>query len=142
MPVQVRLWYATRLPSLRLGSLVSVWTNHSMTPSHRSVRLLLPMLTFTVSNGENGSLSSASAPLFASIFPERDRSCHFMVHENSDDGQMLSRPLGYREGRPLNGLMTLQNFVDGGYDVLDAKILVVVKSIGAKKTGKLPSGTG
>lgn len=62
-----------------------------------------------------------------------------MVHENSDDGQMLSRPLGYREGRPLSGLMTLQNFVDGGYDVLDAKILVVVKSIGAKKTGTLLS---
>jgi hypothetical protein len=32
--------------------------------------------------------------------------------------------------------MTLQNFVDGGYDVVDAKILVVVKSIGAKKKGR------
>lgn len=26
---QVRLWYATRMPSVRLGNLVSVWTNHS-----------------------------------------------------------------------------------------------------------------
>lgn len=90
-----------------------------------------------VSNGENGTLSSASAPLFASLFPERDRTCHLMVHENSDDGQVLRRPLGYRRGHPLSGVMTLQNFVDGGYDVVDAKILVVVKSLGVKKTGEL-----
>lgn len=89
----------------------------------------------TVSNGENGSLSSASAPLFASLFPERDRTCHLMVHENSDDGQMLRRPLGYRAGRPLSGAMTLQNFIDGGYDVMDAKILVVVNRVCARKTG-------
>ena len=31
--------------------------------------------------------------------------------------------------------MTLKNFVDGGYDVAEAKILVCVKSIGAKKKG-------
>ena len=89
-----------------------------------------------VSNGENGNLSSMVAPLFASLFPERDRSCHLMVHENSDDGTMFRRPLGYREGRPLSGVMTLQNFVDGGYDVADAKVLVMVKSVGVKKTSE------
>jgi len=56
-----------------------------------------------------------------------------MVHENSDDGTMYKRPLEHREGRPLQGLMTLQNFVDGGYDVVDARILVVVKSVGQRK---------
>ena len=80
-----------------------------------------------------------SAPLFASLFPERDRSCHLMVHENSDNGAMYRTPLGYRERHPLGGVMTLSNFNEGGYDVVDAKILVVVKSIGAKKKGKLPS---
>lgn len=59
-----------------------------------------------------------------------------MVHENSDDGAMYTTPLGYREARPLSGVMTLQNFIDGGYDVVDVKILVVVKSIGAKKKGR------
>lgn len=59
-----------------------------------------------------------------------------MVHDNSDNGMMCVTPLGYRHGRPLSGVMTLQNFIDGGYDVVDAKILVVVKSIGAKKKGK------
>lgn len=48
---------------------------------------------------------------------------------------MFRTPFGYRAGLPLNGLMPLQNFVDGGYDVPDAKIMVVVKSIGAKKKG-------
>lgn len=88
-----------------------------------------------VSNGESGTLSSSSAPLFVSLFPERDRNCHLMVHNNSDNG-MFRTPLGYRAGLPLNRLMTLQNFIDGGYDVLDAKILVVVKSIGAKRKGE------
>lgn len=50
---------------------------------------------------------------------------------------MYLKPLGYREGRPLSGVMTLQNFIDGGYDVVDAKILVVVKSIGVKKKGNI-----
>ena len=58
-----------------------------------------------------------------------------MVHENSDNGAMFRKPLGFREGHPLSGVMTLQNFVDGGFDVIDAKMLVVVKSIGAKKKG-------
>jgi len=88
-----------------------------------------------VSDGENGTLSSTSAPLYASLFPERDRSCHLMLHENSDDGSMHKRPLGFRKGQPLAGLMTLQNFIDGGYDVPDARILIVVKSIGPKKRG-------
>jgi len=58
-----------------------------------------------------------------------------MVHENSDDGTLCRRPLGYRQGQPLNGLMTFQNFIDGGFDIPDTKVLLVVKSIGSKKTG-------
>lgn len=57
-----------------------------------------------------------------------------MVHENSDDGRLCSKPLGYRTGHSLTGLMTLQNFIDGGCDVVGAKILVVVKATGPKKT--------
>lgn len=78
---------------------------------------------------------STSAPLFASLFPERDRSCHLMVHENSDDGTMYKRPLGHHSGRQIADLMTLQNFVDGGYDVVGAKVLVIVKSLGQRKRG-------
>ncbi|KAK3672466.1 hypothetical protein LTR78_007773 [Recurvomyces mirabilis] len=112
--ITLRLWYASARPDLGLGTLVSVWANH-------------------VSNGENGSLSSTTAPLFVSLFPERDRSCHLMIHEKSDDGTLCKRPLGHRTGQPLAGLMTLHNFIDGGCDISDARVLVVVKSIGAKE---------
>ena len=111
---QVRLWYANITYNLRLGQLISIWTPH-------------------ISNGEHSSLASSQAPLFTSIFPERDRSCHFMIHGKSDQGTLCKTPLGYREGQPLAGLMTLKNFVDGGYDIVDGRMLVCVKSVGARK---------
>lgn len=114
---EVRLWYAHQDYSLRLGQLVTIWAVH-------------------VSNGIQGSYSSAAAPLFVSIFPERDRTCHLMTHENSDDGVICTTPLNYHEGKALSGLMTMRSFIDGGYELSDCKILVCVKSIGAKKRGK------
>ncbi|EON69735.1 hypothetical protein W97_08997 [Coniosporium apollinis CBS 100218] len=110
----VRLWYANKDYNLRLGHLVTVWTPH-------------------ISHSDTGQLAPSSAPLFASIFPERDRSCHFMVHENSDEGVQCKTPLGYKVGQPLAGLMTLKNFIEGGYEITDGKILVCVKSIGPRK---------
>ncbi|KAK4986577.1 hypothetical protein LTR66_007827 [Elasticomyces elasticus] len=89
--------------------------------------------TTHISNGDGSTLSASSAPLFVSVFPERDRSSYFMVHENSDDGILCKSPLGYRESQSLGGLMTLKNFVNGGFDVSEARILVIVKSIGARK---------
>lgn len=59
-----------------------------------------------------------------------------MTHENSDDGVICTTPLGYHEGEALPGLMTVRSFIDGGYELSDRKILVCVKSIGAKKKGK------
>ena len=56
-----------------------------------------------------------------------------MIHERSDDGVLCTKPLGYRNGQPLAGLMTLQNFIDGGSEIVNAKVLVVVRSIGPKK---------
>lgn len=96
------------------------------------------MYTTHVSNGEHGSFAGTAAPLFISLLPERDRTCHLMVHENSDDGTLCKTPIGYEEGQSLEGLMTLKNFAEGGYEVARAKILVVVKSIGARKKGGWP----
>ena len=56
-----------------------------------------------------------------------------MVHENSEYGQMFKTPSGFRKSIAVDGLMTLQNFISGGYETLNAKILVVVKTIGSKK---------
>ncbi|KAF2659653.1 hypothetical protein K491DRAFT_755187 [Lophiostoma macrostomum CBS 122681] len=111
----VRLWYANTDYKVRLGQLVTIWTVH-------------------VSHGEQASLAPAAAPLFTSIFPERERSCHIMLHENSDNGTMCKKPYGWTsDTQSLPGLMTVKNFTDGGYDVNDCKVLVCVKSIGARK---------
>ena len=59
-----------------------------------------------------------------------------MVQEQSDEGTLCKTPLGYRDGAQLAGLMTVKSFVDGGYDAAGRKILVCVKSIGARKKCK------
>ena len=100
--------------NLRLGHLVSVWTTH-------------------VSNADSGAITLQDAPLVTSIFPERDRCCHLMIHDRSDDGVLCKTPLGYRDGHVLAALMTLKNFAEGGSDVKNGTILVCVKSIGARK---------
>lgn len=71
-----------------------------------------------------------------SIFPEKDNSCYFLIQEKSDDGTMCKMPMGYQEDKQLPGLMTLKSFLEGGHEVLDAKVLVCVKSIGGRKTCK------
>ncbi|KAF6232815.1 hypothetical protein HO173_009029 [Letharia columbiana] len=110
----VKLWYAKVDYNLRLGLLVSIWTTH-------------------VSNAESSSLTVQDASLVTSIFPERDNSCYFLAQEQSDEGVMCKTPLGYRDGKQLDGLMTLKSFIEGGHELADGKILVCVKSIGGRK---------
>jgi hypothetical protein len=111
----VRLWYVNIIYRVRLGQLVTLWTVH-------------------VSNSsEHNSLAPSTAPLFTSIFPEGERNCHFMVHTNSDDGTQFKLPFNCKDTRVLPGLMTLKSFTDGGYDIDEPKLLVCVKSIGARK---------
>jgi len=114
----VRLWYADRNYNLQLGKLVTLWTCH-------------------VSSGGPSNLAAPSAPLFVSMFPERDRSCHFMLHDQGDDDLRCRLPLGHREGQPLSGLMTLKNFMEGGNEVINCKIIVCVRAIGAKKKRRI-----
>ena len=110
----MKLWYAKVDYGIHLGVLVSIWTPH-------------------VSNAESNALTVKDASLVTSIFPERDNSCYFMVQTQSDEGVMCKTPLGYRDGRQLDGLMTLKSFIEGGHELTDGKILVCVKSIGARK---------
>ncbi|KAF2666878.1 hypothetical protein BT63DRAFT_441918 [Microthyrium microscopicum] len=110
----VRLWYSHMEYKLQLGQIVSIWTPH-------------------VSNGDHGSLAVPQAPMFVSIFPERDRSCHFKIHESGDQGLQYKKPLEYCEGNALPELMTLKNFAEGGYEVPNSRVLVCVKGVGAKR---------
>ena len=112
---QVKLWYDKMDYKVRLGSLVSIWTPH-------------------ISHADNTSMVGRASSLVTSIFPEKDNTCYFMVQEESDEGTLCKAPLRYREGKQLPGLMTLKSFLDGGAEVLGAKILVCVKSIGGRKT--------
>ncbi|KAJ4315758.1 hypothetical protein N0V94_005777 [Neodidymelliopsis sp. IMI 364377] len=111
----VRLWYANADYRLRLGQLITVWTVHVSNSSEHNV------------------LAPNSAPLFTTIFPEGERHCHLMLHENSDDGTQFKRPFNCKDSKALPGLMTLKSFTDGGYDVDEPKLLVCVRSIGARK---------
>jgi hypothetical protein len=117
--LSIRLWYANTEYKVRIGQLVTIWTVH-------------------IHHGEQASLAPTSAPLFTSIFPERERSCHIMLHENSDNGTMFKRPFGWKDTEALPGLMTVKNFTDGGYDVDNCKMLVCVKSVGARKNSGSP----
>ena len=75
-----------------------------------------------------------SALLFTSIFPERDRSCFFSKLDVSDDDfTRYKSPLGYHQGEPLPYLMALKEYLDGGYETNESKILVCIKSIGPRK---------
>jgi hypothetical protein len=119
----VRLWYASTIYRIRLGQLITLWTVH-------------------VSNSsEHNSLAPSNAPLFTSMFPEGERNCHFMIHENSDDGTQFKQPFNCKDTRVLEGLMTLKSFTDGGYDIDEPKLLVCVKSIGARKKCTSPALT-
>ena len=80
-----------------------------------------------------------NAPLVTSIFPERDNTCYFEAQQDSDEEIMCKTPIGYRDGKPLSGLITLSKFIEGGHEVPDTKILVCVKSIGGKKKCRFTS---
>lgn len=102
--------------ALLLGHLVSIWTPH--------VSEVKP---------DSSSLTPQASSLVTSIFPERDKSCYFMVQDSSDEGVLCKTPLGYEDNNQLAGLITLKNYINGGHEVHDAKILVCVKSIGGRK---------
>ena len=93
-----------------------------------------------ISSAESGGLTSKYPSLITSIFPERDNTCHFQAQTESDEGVLCKTPLGWQEGKQLAGLITLRGFIDGGYDVPEAKILVCVKSIGGRKRCKSADG--
>jgi len=101
-----------------LGSVVSVWATHV--------------------SRESVGLAVHGARLFVSVFPESDRGCFVKVHDEIEVTGLYRLPLGREEGEQLSGLMTLKSFANGGYEASNAKILGVVKSVAAKKTGIIP----
>lgn len=57
-----------------------------------------------------------------------------MIHTHSGAADICRIPLGYKRGEALPGLMTVEAYLNGGYDgVVGVKLLICVKRIGAKK---------
>lgn len=66
-----------------------------------------------------------------------------MVHRYSDEGVLCKLPLGHEDTNALDKLVTLKAFAAGAWEIADVKILICVKSIGAKKkrTGRSNTNT-
>lgn len=109
--LKIRLSYTLISYGLQLGQLVAVWAAY-------------------ITNGDRGIFPCAVAPLYIRIFPEKDKSCHIRWLDGSGTAQVCRKPLKYD-----STLMSLKDFIQGGYEVPDAKILVIVKSISTRKRG-------
>ncbi|MCJ1308764.1 hypothetical protein MMC25_002418 [Agyrium rufum] len=125
--IAIKLWYADRFAyiTLRLGQLVTICTPHISN-------------TTTANSSTSATAISNHAGVMASIFPERDNSCSFTMQDASDDGTLYRRPLDYdtrKSNATLSKLVTLKAFVEGAYERTGVRILVCVKSLGARKIG-------
>ncbi|KAH8687215.1 hypothetical protein BGZ60DRAFT_363882 [Tricladium varicosporioides] len=120
--ISVKIYFPHCPYPIRLGTLVTFWTAFISGPP----KDLIPIPEVSVT---------------ANMFPGRVTSDHIMLHTGSSTDGICRIPLRFRKGLPLQGLMTLKSYLTSGHDgVSDAKILVCVKSIGAKK--KIPSKMG
>ncbi|ESZ98210.1 hypothetical protein SBOR_1386 [Sclerotinia borealis F-4128] len=114
--VSVKLYFANQLYPLKLGQLLSIWT------------------AFISDTSKADGTSTAGIIACANLFPGRNTSDHVMIHTHSGASDICRIPLGYKKDEPLPGLMTLEGYLKGGYDgVVGVKLLVCVKSIGARK---------
>jgi hypothetical protein len=109
---KIRLSYTLVSYGLRIGQLVAVWATY-------------------VANGDREIFPCAVAPLYIKIFPEKDKSCHIRLLDDSETVQLCRKPLNYEPT-----LMSLKEFAQGGFEVADAKVLVIVKSISTRKKGQ------
>ena len=114
---QVKLYFSRSHYPLKLGQLLSIWT------------------AFISDATKADGTTIRGVLVCANLFPGRVTSDHIMIHTNRATDSLCRTPLDYRKGKPLQGLMTLDSYLgSGGHDdVIGAKILVCVKSIGAKR---------
>ncbi|QSZ32954.1 hypothetical protein DSL72_002537 [Monilinia vaccinii-corymbosi] len=114
--VLVKLHFANQPYPLKLGHLLSIWT------------------AFISDISKADGASTPGIFVCANLFPGRNTSDHVMIHTHSGASDVCRVPLGYSKGEALSGLMTLEAYLNGGYDgVIGVKLLICVKSIGARK---------
>jgi hypothetical protein len=110
------LYFPRKEYPLKLGQLLTVWTLFISDASKASTSVI------------------PSVIVYANLFPGRVTSDHLMIHTTSSTDAICRMPLDYHKDQPLQGLMTLNSYAGSGHDgVPGAKILVCIKSIGARK---------
>jgi hypothetical protein len=111
----VKLYFLNKPYTLKLGLLLTIWT---------------PYIGAVVNNN---AYIIPNAPNTTSIFPGREGSVHIVIHQNGDIGVTCRIPLGYKKSQPLPGIMNIKQYIDGGYEIKDNRLLVCVKSIGPRR---------
>lgn len=113
---QIKLYFSHTQYPLKLGQLLTIWT------------------VFISDSAKAGSTAISGVINYANLYPGRVSSDHIMIHTTASTALLCRTPLDYRKGTPLLGLMTLETFLGSGHDgVVGARLLVCVKSIGARK---------
>jgi len=113
---KIKLFFAQKAYPLALGQLVSFWT--AFVSDH--------------TKGEAGDV--ARVGIGANMFPGRVTSDHVMIHTSSGGEAICRVPLAYKKGEDLEGLMTVDCWLKGGYDsVSGVRLLGCVKSLGPTK---------
>ncbi|KAL2071499.1 hypothetical protein VTL71DRAFT_12734 [Oculimacula yallundae] len=121
--ISIKLYFARDQYPLKLGQLLTFWT------------------VFISDTSKIGSSIISTVNVCANMFPGRVTSDHILIHTTGSTDSICHAPLEYKKNQPLPGLMTLDTWLQGGHDgVVNAKILVCVKSLGAKKTIKRKDG--
>ncbi|RFU33351.1 Acting on ester bonds protein, partial [Scytalidium lignicola] len=114
--ISVKLYFAQKPYSFKLGQLVSIWT------------------AFVSDSTKSGGGPIPGVLVCANIFPGRVTSDHIIIHTGSIGEETCRTPLLYSKETFLQGLMTLDSFIKSGFDdIPDVKLLVCVKSIGPRK---------
>ncbi|KAH7350983.1 hypothetical protein BKA65DRAFT_453725 [Rhexocercosporidium sp. MPI-PUGE-AT-0058] len=121
--ISIKLYFARDQYPLRLGQILSLGT------------------AFISDTSKIGSNIISTVGVCANMFPGRVTSDHIMIHTTGSTDSICHVPLEYKKNQPLPGLMTLDTWLKGGHDgVVNAKILVCVKNLGARKTIKRKDG--
>ena len=97
---------------------------------------VVTIFTSRVSSDDSGGMLTASA-LSVNLFPEREKTSHVAVHGDSNQIAQSKHQLSIDYSQQKKSLMTLKSFTDGGWEVTDARIIVIVKSIGARRKGTI-----
>jgi hypothetical protein len=120
---KIKLYFSNTQYPLKLGQLLTVWT-------------------VFISDATKADTTVISGVInYANLFPGRVTSDHVMIHTSDSADGICRIPLDYRKGHELQGLMTIQSYLGSGHDgVVGAKLLVCVKSIGARKRITTKSG--